>query len=102
MAKHDLTGSLEREFTFNIEDKEFKFRKPTVREMRAIAKNFAGIEKETDPDVQMQKSDEAMNNLYSYVTPINHDVSIQDLMSDQPMEVQIRFNQMIQDELVAS
>jgi hypothetical protein len=41
MAKYDLTGSLETKFSFSISDKEFEFRKPTVREMREVAKKFA-------------------------------------------------------------
>lgn len=102
MAKHDLTGSLERDFTFNIDDKEFKFRKPTVREMRAIAKVFSGIESEKDPDVQLEKSDQAMESLYKHITPIDHDSNIADVINDQPVDVQVRFNKMIQEELGAS
>lgn len=99
MAKHDLTGSLEREFTFSIEDKEFSFRKPTVREMREIAKKFSGIDSDSDSDSQVEKSDEAMQGLYAFITPIGHDVSIEALMNDQPVSVQIAFNNMIQEEL---
>ena len=102
MAKYDLTGSLETEFTFGINDKEFRFKKPTVREMREIAKKFSGISEEQDPETQSQMSDEAMNELYKFVIPINHDVDIKELMEDQPMGVQIAFNEMIKKELGAS
>lgn len=102
MANHDLTGSLEREFTFNIDDKEFKFRKPTVREMRNIGKTFSSVQRETDPELQMIKSDEAMKTLYVHITPVNHDARIEDIIEDQPMEVQVRFNKMIQEELIGS
>lgn len=99
MAKYDLTGSLESEFTFAIGDKEFKFRKPTVREMREVAKKFAGIEEETDVEVQTQKSDEAMAELYKFVTPIDHDQDLKELLEDKPVGVQAAFNEMIKKEL---
>ena len=73
MAKYDLTGSLEDKFTFTIGSKEFEFRKPTVREMREVSKKFSGIEAETDVEVQTQKSDEAMSELYKFVIPVGHD-----------------------------
>lgn len=102
MAKYDLTGSLESSFTFAIGDKEFTFRKPTVREMRGVAKKFAGIEKEQDPDRQTELSDAAMAELYQFVEPVNHDANLKDLMDDQPVGVQVAFNEMIKKELGAN
>lgn len=102
MAKYDLTGSLETSFTFNINDKEFNFRKPTVREMRGIAKTFAGIEREKDVDKQMEMSDAAMTELYKFVEPIGHDSRVEDLLQDLPVGVQNAFNEMIKKELGAS
>ena len=102
MAKYDLTGSLETEFTFAIGDKEFKFRKPTVREMRAVSAKFAGIEKEENLEKQSEMSDEAMAELYKFVEPIGHDTVLKDLMDDQPLGVQIAFNEMIKKELGAN
>lgn len=102
MAKYDLTGSLETEFTFVIDDKEFKFRKPTVREMRAIAKKFQGIEKEQDEEKQEQTSNEAMAELYKFVEPINHDSDLQELLEDQTVGVQNAFNEMIKTELTGN
>lgn len=99
MAKYDLTDSLETNFTFAIGDKEFSFRKPTVREMRALAKNFSGISEETDPDKQAEASDTAMGELYKFTTPMGHDSNIKELMDDQPVGVQLAFNEMIQKEL---
>lgn len=101
MAKYDLTGALENEFTFTIGDKEFTFRKPTVREMREVAKKFAGIESETDVDKQTQMSDEAMAELYKFVTPVGHDSNIKDVLDDQTVSVQAAFNDMIKKELAA-
>lgn len=101
MAKYDLTGSLETSFTFAIGDKEFSFRKPTVREMRAVAKTFSDVEKEQDADKQIEASEEAMSELFKFVEPIDHTTNIADLMNDQPMGVQIAFNEMIKDELGA-
>lgn len=101
MAKYNLTSSLETSFTFTIGDKEFTFRKPTVREMRAIAKKFSGIESEQDADKQAELSDEAMRDLYNFVTPVNHEANIGDLLDEQPVDVQIAFNDMIKAELGA-
>lgn len=100
MAKYDLTSSLETSFTFSIKDKEFEFRKPTVREMRSIAKKFAGIDKEDDSDKQIEKSDEAMNELYQFIVPINHDTPVQELLNDMPIDVQNAFNDMVKKELI--
>ena len=102
MAKYDLTSSLETSFTFAIGDKEFTFRKPTVREMRSIAKTFSNIENEEDSDKQVELSDEAMKQLYEFVTPVNHAVYIGDLMGDQTIGVQVAFNEMIKKELGAT
>lgn len=101
MAKYDLTNSLETSFTFAIGDKEFSFRKPTVREMRALSKKFADIKAEEDQEKQAQQSEEAMNELYSFVVPINHDTSVSELIDDQPIDVQNAFNKMVLAELGA-
>jgi hypothetical protein len=102
MAKYDLTGSLEKDFTFSIDDKEFSFRKPTVREMRELTTQFSKMDKEKDPEKQIQLGDEALAVLYSYVTPVGHDVAIADVLADYPLGVQQAFNEMIKKELGAS
>lgn len=102
MAKYNLTGSLEKSFTFSINDKEFEFRKPTVREMREIAKKFSIIETEEDPEKQIEQSDAAMAELYKFIVPINHEENVQDLLNDQPVDVQNAFNEMIKKELGAT
>ena len=99
MAKYDLTNSLETNFTFSIGDKEFNFRKPTVREMRLVARKFSGIDQEEDADAQLRKSDEAMDEIYQFITPVNHEYRISDVLNDQPVGVQVAFNEMIQAEL---
>lgn len=102
MAKYDLTNSLETEFTFSIGGKDFNFRKPTVREMRGLSKHFSEIEKEEDQDKQVEMGDEAMNELYKFVTPIDHDEKIGEVINNQPVNVQVAFNEMIKTELGAS
>jgi hypothetical protein len=101
MAKYDLTGSLERDFTFSINGEEFTFRKPTVREMRELAKSFAGIDKEEDPDKQVELGEAAMQALYVYITPQEGGRPIAEVMEDQPVAVQVAFNEMIKAELGA-
>lgn len=101
MAKYDLTNSLEKDFVFAIDGKEFLFRKPTVREMRSIVSKFSGIEKITDPDEQLRQNDEAQRELYAFISSVNHDLNIADVLNDQPVDVQIAFNEMIQKELGA-
>ena len=102
MAKYDLTGSLESKFTFAIGEKEFEFRKPTVREMRLIARQFAGIENEKDIENQQKMSDEAMGELYKFCSPVGHNEDLKALMEEQPMGVQLAFNKMIKEELGAT
>lgn len=102
MAKYDLTGALETKFTFSIGDKEFEFNKPTVREMRSVAKTFQSIEKEEDDDKRMEMSDKAMAELYKFVVPIGHTSDVAELMQDQPVDVQSAFNDMIKKELGAA
>lgn len=102
MAKYDLTSALETSFTFTIGDKEFSFRKPTVREMRYVSKRFAGIEKETDPDKQIELSDAAMAEIYKFCDPVGHETKIEDVLPDQPVDVQAAFNNMIKKELGAT
>lgn len=102
MAKYDLTGSLEDKFSFAIGDKEFEFRKPTVREMREVSKKFAGIEQEADLEVQTKKSDEAMAELYKFIVPVGHEANIRDVLDDQQVGVQVAFNEMIKKELGTS
>lgn len=102
MAKYDLTSALETSFTFTIGEKEFSFRKPTVREMRLVSKRFAGIDKEENVDKQIEMSDEAMAEIYKFCEPVNHDTKIEDVLPDQPIGVQVAFNDMIKKELGAS
>ena len=99
MAKYDLTGSLETKFTFAIDNKEYEFQKPTVKQMRDVAKRFASIDKEEDADKQAQLSDEAMAELYSFVKPVGHDSDIKTVLDDQTIDVQVAFNEMIKKEL---
>jgi len=99
MAKYDLTGALEVEFTFAISEKEFTFRKPTVREMREIANKFAIVDKEEDLEKQQKLNDAAMAELYKFITPINHQEDLKTLLDDQPVDVQNAFNEMIKTEL---
>lgn len=101
MAKYDLTDSLEGTFTFSIGDKEFEFRKPTVREMREVSKKFSTIESETDVDKQIEQSDAAMAELYKFIVPVGHEEDIQELISDQSIDVQNAFNNMVKKELGA-
>lgn len=101
MAKYDLTGSLETKFSFTIGDKEFEFQKPTVKQMREVSKKFANIDKEEDVEKQTAISDEAMTELYKFVTPVGHDTYIKDLLEDQAVDVQAAFNEMIKKELGA-
>ena len=99
MAKYDLTSSLEKDFTFAIGDKEFVFTKPTVRQMRTIASKFSKVQEEKDPVLQEQLAVEATRELYSYAQPIGHTENVETLMDDQPIEVQMKFNDMIKKEL---
>lgn len=102
MADYDLTGALKTKFTFSIGEYEFEFRKPTVREMREVAKKFQGIDENADTNTQIEKSDEAMQELYNFIIPVGHEKNVADLISDQPVGVQVAFNEMIKKELGAS
>lgn len=99
MAKYDLTGSLEKDFTFSINGAEYTFRKPTVREARAIGKQFSGIQKETDEERQVELSDNALKTLYEYITPTGEARPIAEVIEEQTVDVQIAFMEMIQAEL---
>lgn len=102
MAKYDLTGSLEPTFTFGIGGDEFEFRKPTVREMRGLTKEFSKVDTSEDPDEQIKASDEAMGKLYEFIKPVGHDKNLKDVMESQTLDVQLAFNDMIKKELGAS
>lgn len=100
MSDYDLTGSLKKDFTFSINGAEFVFRKPTVREMRALAKRFAAINKATDDDEKTARSEEAMDELYMYIENRSGDAYIGAVMDEQTVDVQAAFMDMIQKELV--
>jgi hypothetical protein len=99
MAKYDLTGSLERDFSFTIDNAEFVMRKPTVREMRELAKVFSAIDKEDDSDKQSDLSEQAMQSVYTFIEPVKHDRRIADVLDEQPVGVYHAFNEMIVAEL---
>lgn len=102
MAKHDLSSNLESEFTFSIGGLEFNFRKPTVREMRLVATQFSALnEADTDPSRQQELNEQAMRQIYSFVSPVNHSQNIADVLEDQVVDVQIAFSKMVQAELGA-
>lgn len=102
MAKYDLTGGLETKFTFLIDGNEYEFRKPTVRELREMLKKFSAVEKEKDQDKQLKLSDDAMDLMYSFITPLNHERSVAEAMQDAPVGAQVAFNEMIKKELGAT
>lgn len=99
MAKYDLSKNLETSFTFSIDGKDFSFRKPTVREMRLVANKFSGIDKITEKDDQVKASDEAMAEIYKFISPIDHDYYISNVLEEQTIDVQNAFNEMIKAEL---
>jgi hypothetical protein len=99
MAKYNLTSSLDKTFTFSIEDKEFLFTKPTVRQAREMARLFSAAQKEEDPDMQSQKSQEAMREVYSFITPMGHSENIEDVLDNQTVDVQAAFGEMMKKEL---
>lgn len=101
MAKYNLTSAIEKTFDFDIDEYQFRFKKPTVREMKVVAKAFSGIDENASPDEQAAKSEEAMRELYQFISPVGHDKYIGDVMEDQPMQVQLGFNEMVQTELGA-
>lgn len=102
MADYVLTGNLKREFTFSIDDKDFLFRKPTVREMRTIAKVFSEINSIDSEEEQLARSDDAMAEIYKFISPVNHSESIADVIIDQPVDVQVAFNEMVRKEIGSS
>lgn len=99
MAKYDLTGGLDKDFTFSINGDEFVFRKPTVREMRELAKRFSAIDKEDDSDEKATRSQEAMDDLFTFITNNSNDRYIGEVLDEQPVDVQSAFMNMIQEEL---
>jgi len=101
MAKHDLTNALEKSFTFSIDEKEYEFNKPTVREMRSVSKKFAAAESEANSADKEALAQEALDEFYKFVKPTNNDTPIGELLENQPMSVQIAFNEMVQKELGA-
>lgn len=106
MAKYNLSSSLETSFTFEITTKdgvkEYSFRKPTVREMREVAKTFSGIDKEQDAEKQVEMSDQAMAELYGFIEPVGHDTPVAEVLDEQTIDVQKAFNEMIKTELGAN
>lgn len=101
MAKYDLTNALEKSFTFVIDDLEYEFKKPTVREMREVQKKFSAVEREDDEDKKEVLALEALDEFYKFVTPIGHESSVKAVLEDQPISVQTAFNDMVRQELGA-
>jgi hypothetical protein len=99
MADYDLTGKLKKEFTFSIDGQEYVFHKPTVRDMRSLAKKFNAINKELDPDAQVDLTDEALTELFKYIDSIGESRPIAEVMDEQTVDVQNLFNDMILKEL---
>jgi hypothetical protein len=102
MAKYDLTGSLEKDFTFSIDDQNYTMRKPTVREMRELVKKFAAVDKEADVEKQGELSEEALKGIFVFITPTEGSRPIGEVLDEQPAEVQVAFNNMIAAELGAN
>lgn len=101
MADYDLTGSLKKDFTFSIEGEEFTFRKPTVREMRTLVKRFSAVDKQTDTDDKARRSQEAMDELYTYIDS-ESGAFIGEVMDNQTVDVQAAFMDMVLEQLTKS
>lgn len=99
MAQYDLTGNNDASFKFSIRDNVYEFAYPTTGDMKELIAKFRQLEA-TDDKKEQEKLAKALDEqLRSYITPIDHEVSINDALDAESVQTVRNFNKMVRTEI---
>ena len=79
----------------------YDFRRPLVSELKANQKIQSELEAADSPEEKQAVADKMQKFIYSLISPVDHDVSIEKALDESPVNVLQAFNKMAEKELSA-
>lgn len=102
MSSYNLSDNVNDSFEFTIRGKKYTMRYPRMGELEDIqALTEEADVNASNPERTRELNEKMLNSLYSFITPIDHEVSIKDTLKGENIKVLQNFNLMIKTELSA-
>lgn len=102
MSNYNLSDNVNDTFEFNIRGKKFTMRYPRTEEIDTVQELNTKLEEaqaEKRVDDVKAVSKELEQFLYNFITPVEHQETIQDVLAKENIKVMNNFNKMIKAEL---
>ena len=102
MANYNLTDNVEDSFGIEIRGLKYTMRYPRTEEVeriREISEQAQAVDGGNDAEVAAKANKELEDALYSFITPVGHEESIQEALSKENIKVMRNFIQMVRKEL---
>lgn len=101
---YNITDNVNETFDFFIRDKKYSMRYPTTSEMeelQTMTEEFqeARANIATTPEEMKKRSDSIQDFMYSFISPIDHETSVEEALKTENVVVLRNFNTMIKSEL---
>lgn len=101
MANYNLTDNVEDSFGIEIRGLKYTMRYPRTEEVeriREISEQAEGVDG-NNAELAAKANKELEDALYSFITPVGHEESIQEALSKENIKVMRNFIQMVRKEL---
>lgn len=102
MSNYNPSDNVNESFGFVLkyegEDKKYIFRYPIVEELEKVQSLNTDLNNTEDDKEKERLSEEVQGFLYSFITPVGHDIAVKDALKKQNIKVMRNFNRMIQSE----
>lgn len=101
---YNITDNVNDDFKFVVRDKRYAMRYPRtveIEELQSLTEELqeaSGLQK-TDPEAYKDKLRSVEDYMYSFITPIEHDMPIRAALENENVVVMRNFNTMIKTEL---
>jgi hypothetical protein len=105
MSNYDLSDNVDETFPFQVEGKKYVMRYPLTSEVDKIQDFSAKIEeatKEERTDEAKELGDKLQDFIYNFITPVDHEEPIKEVLERQNVRVMRNFNRMMKTELSIS
>jgi len=100
MSSYNLTDNVNDSFVFSLRGNKFEMRYPKTSELEEIQQITNELqEKEGDKEAEKALNEKLIDSLYSFISPVDHDVQIKEALSNENIKVLQNFNTMIKSEL---
>lgn len=105
MSNYNLSDNVQDEFNFELRDKKYSMRYPLTEEIEKVQEYMDKLtvarEQENNEEVEVINS-KVESYLYSFISPVGHEMPIKDALAKENIRVMRNFNKMIKTELAIS